>query len=248
MMKLQWKQAVIAGAVLTAFCANALAAETSAPTKPTMRERVNCILDKDNNICPPDGPRFDGGRRGPATHHRNAEFLKHHHHGISNEDWDAKTPEEKRQLREEWIKEWNAKTPEERKELRDKWHQERLERMTPEQRERYEKRRAEAERLRNLSPEERSEELRKIREERRAARSATTQENLEKLSPEQIAEVEAFLKEDMERRAQMRNRFENMTPEQKEVIRDNRGPGARLYHGGHHGYRNHRQDREHCWY
>lgn len=35
MLKLQWKKAIIAGTVLTAFCATAFAAEPPAPPKPS---------------------------------------------------------------------------------------------------------------------------------------------------------------------------------------------------------------------
>lgn len=249
MLKLQLKQAIIAGAVLTVLCANAFAAEAPAP-KPSIKDRVNAILNEDKNICPPDGPRFDGGRRGnPAAPGRGSEFLKHHHHGISPEEWAAKTPEEKRQLHDQWRQEWEAKTPEERAQLREQWQQERLKSMTPQQRQRYEERKAEAERLRGLSPEERRQELKKLRDQREAQRQERAKEKMEKLSPEQRAEVEAFLKEDIERREQMRERMENMTPEQRDAIRAGRGPAPRYFHGGgHHGYRHHREYREHCWY
>lgn len=247
MLKLQWKRTIIAGAVLTAFCANAFAAEPPAPPKPSMKDRVNAILNEDNNVCPPGGPLRDGARRAPKPP-KAPEYLKHHHHGITKEAWDSMTPEQRHELHEKWRQEWEAKTPEERRELRDKWHKERLERMTPEQRQRYEERRAEAERLRNLSPEERREEVRKLHEKRDAERQERAKEKMEKLSPEQRAEVEAFLKEDMEKREQMRERMENMTPEQRDAIRAGRGPAPKYFHGGHHGYRHHRQDREHCWY
>ena len=218
MFKLNWKRAIIAGTVLTALCATAFAEE--AP-KPSIKERVNAILNEDNRPCPP------APLRGPkAKHHE--EYFKHHHHGITKEEWDAKTPEERRQLHDQWRQEWDAKTPEEKAALREQWEKERLERMTPEQRERYEERQ-------------------KIRAQREAERQERAKEKLEQLSPEQRAEVEAFLKDDMQKREEIRERMENMTPEQRDAIRANRGPAPKALHAGtHYGYRHHQNHRSNC--
>lgn len=230
MLKLNWKKTIIAGAVLTAFCANAFAAEPPAPSaKPSMKERVQRILNEDNKPCPPAGPLHDGGRRAHKAP-KAPEYLRHHHHGITKEAWDNMTPEEKHELHRKWRQEWEAKTPEQREELRQKWEKERLERMTPEQRERYEERQ-------------------KLRAQRDAERKERAQEKMNNLSPEQRAEVEAFLKDDMQKREEMRNRMENMTPEQRDAIRANRGPAPKAFHAGvHHGYKHHNQHRNDCWW
>ena len=123
MLNMNYKKALLAATVLTAFCANAAFAG-EAPDKPTMRERVNKILKCEDRV--------------DCQEHRQHKMGKHHRVKL--------TKEQIKERREAWKK----MSPEERKEAFQKWHNERLEKMTPEERERFEKRMARFEKRKEM--------------------------------------------------------------------------------------------------
>lgn len=131
MLNINMKKALIAGAVLTAICTSAFAAEqTGTVQQPSMRQRVAAIL---NNDCPPEcpAPRITREQRG---------------------QWQNMTPEQRAEAREkfrrerqEQIEKWQKMTPEERqaamnkiieeqKKQQEKIYKEKLSKLTPEQR------------------------------------------------------------------------------------------------------------------
>ena len=120
---LNMKKALITGAVLTAFCANAFAAaaeETQAP-QPTMKEKVAAILHHDDERpCPPNGD-FRGPRhRGPRlTPEQRAEHEK------LRKEWKNMTPEQREKAKEKFRKE--------RKEAHEKYAKETMNKLTDEQ-------------------------------------------------------------------------------------------------------------------
>lgn len=77
-MKMNLKKILIAGAVLTALCANAFAAEVAQAPQPTMKERVAAILHhEDERPCPPPGELRGRYHRGPRlTDEQRAERQK----------------------------------------------------------------------------------------------------------------------------------------------------------------------------
>ena len=137
MLNMNYKKALLAATVLTAFCANAAFAG-DAPAKPTMRERVDQILHCDDN-CEVREHR----------HHRkdcDEKFERRHHKGKHHRPELTKEQKEAREARREA---WKKMSPEERKEAVKKWRAERREKynqrveakmnkLTPEQRQEVE--------------------------------------------------------------------------------------------------------------
>lgn len=134
MLKMNYKKALLAATVLTAFCANAAFAG-DAPDKPSMRDRVDQILHCEERADHPEFRHCD-----ERFHHRHHRGDKHHH---------PKLTEEQKQEREARRAAWNKMTPEERKEAAKKWRAERWEdhkkyvdekmnKLTPEQRQQVE--------------------------------------------------------------------------------------------------------------
>lgn len=173
MLNMNYKKALLAATVLTAFCANAaFAADT--PDKPTMRERVDNILHCEDRADYPDRPcnrddRF--GHRG-GRHHRGDKRVA------------PPLTEEQIKEREARRAEWEKMTPEQRKEAQEKWRSERREAHKKEV----------AERMNKLTPEQRKEVenfIKKDREFRKDQRDAERKhrdeqrETLKDMTPEQ---------------------------------------------------------------
>lgn len=148
-MKMNLKKILIAGAVWTALCANAFAAEEAQAPQPTMKERVAAILHhEDERPCPPQGELRGRHHRGPRlTDEQRAERQK------LRESWQSMTPEqaiekirkERQEAHDKRAKESMKKlTPAQKAEVEQFIKEEqaqhterraRLEKMTPEQRE-----------------------------------------------------------------------------------------------------------------
>lgn len=123
-MKMNLKKILVAGAVLTAFCANAFAAEP-AQQQPTMKEKVAAILNHHNDEherpCPPEGQMKNAHRRGPKlTAEQRAEHKKLH------DNWKNMTPEQRQQAKEKMRKDCQ--------EAHDKYAKETMSKLTDEQR------------------------------------------------------------------------------------------------------------------
>ncbi|MBQ9762949.1 MAG: hypothetical protein IJV92_01175 [Phascolarctobacterium sp.] len=169
MLNMNYKKALLAATVLTAFCANAAFAG-NAPDKPTMRERVDRILKCEDRV---DCPEFKEHKR----------FGKHHRHQLTEEQ--IKEREARREA-------WKKMSPEERKEAVKKWRAERREKhnqrveakmnkLTPEQRKEVEdfiKKDREFHR-------EQREEMRKHREKQREEMRDMTKEQREAIRVQQ---------------------------------------------------------------
>lgn len=113
---LNFKRALIIGTMLTALSAQAFAAPAveNAPA-PTMKERVNAILNEDNTVCPAKGnnPCPQPGMR----HHKNLKL----------------TPEQ-RKVVDKYRGQWKDMTPEQRKAAGQEIFTVMTKDMTPEQR------------------------------------------------------------------------------------------------------------------
>ena len=109
MLKMNYKKALLAATVLTAFCANAAFANEP-PDKPTMRERVNKILKCEDRVDCND--RFEQHRHKDGKHCR------------------PQLTEEQIKEREARREAWKKMSPEERKKAIQKWRAERWEKMT----------------------------------------------------------------------------------------------------------------------
>lgn len=120
-MKMNLKKILIAGAVLTALCANAFAAEEAQALQPTMKDRVAAILHhEDERPCPPPGELRGRHHRGPRlTDEQRAERQK------LRESWKSMTPEQRKQALEKIHKE--------RQEAHDKHAKESMKKLTPAQ-------------------------------------------------------------------------------------------------------------------
>lgn len=120
-MQMNIKKILVAGAVLTAFCASAFAAEEAQPPQPTMKEKVAAILHEgDKRPCSPQGKLCKPPRRGPKlTEAQKAEHKK------LRENWQKMTPEERQKAIEKMHKE--------RQEAHDKYAKETMNKLTPEQ-------------------------------------------------------------------------------------------------------------------
>ena len=120
-MKMNLKKILIAGAVLTALCANAFAAEEAQAPQPTMKEKVAAILHhEDERPCPPPGELRGRYHRGPRlTDEQRAERQK------LRESWQSMTPEQREQAIE--------KVRKERQEAHDKRAKESMKKLTPAQ-------------------------------------------------------------------------------------------------------------------
>ena len=143
MLNMNYKKALLAATVLTAFCANAAFAG-EAPDKPTMRERVNKILKCEERV--------------DCQEHRQHKMGKHHRVKLTKEQ--IKERQERREA-------WKKMSPEERKEAFQKWHNERLEKMTPEERERFEKRMARFEKRKEMHQQRVEAKMNKLTPEQR---------------------------------------------------------------------------------
>ena len=147
MIKTSWKKSLVVAGILTALCASAaFAAEQTAPTPPTMRQRVDNILHDEH-----DNATDQSYHRGPGRHWRGPM-----HPG-------PQLTEEQVQAREAKRAEWEKMTPEQRQQARDaahtKWREERMQNMTPEEKTQFEEREQtrEAKRAewRQMTPEQR---------------------------------------------------------------------------------------------
>lgn len=120
-MQMNIKKILVAGAVLTAFCANAFAAEEAQAPQPSMKEKVaNILHDDSERPCPPKGKFCKPPRRGPQlTDAQKAEHKK------LRENWKNMTDAERQQAMEKMHKE--------RKEAHDKYAKETMKKLTPEQ-------------------------------------------------------------------------------------------------------------------
>lgn len=144
---LNMKKILITGTVLTALCASAFAATSDQAAKPTMRERVNCILAENCD----NAPQYHGRhhKRPPMSPEQRTEMEKR------RAEWEKMTPEQRQQAREKWQKE--------RQERYEKRAQEAMSKLTPEQKAEVEafikediaQRQARREKLANMTPEQR---------------------------------------------------------------------------------------------
>ena len=128
MLKMNYKKALLAATVLTAFCANAAFAG-EAPDKPTMRERVDRILQHQDNCDIKE------------TRHKNKDERFECRHPKGFKAHKMKMTKEQHEANKARREAWKKMSPEERKEAMKKWHTERKERveakmnkLTPEQR------------------------------------------------------------------------------------------------------------------
>lgn len=141
MLKMNYKKALLAATVLTAFCANAAFAGDT-PAKPTMRERVDQILNCNENCVTAEQHQHkkdnDSHKRGKCFDRQRKD--KEHRVKLTKEQ-----KEERAARREAWKK----MSPEERKAAAEKWraerrakHQEQVDakmnKLTPEQRQQVE--------------------------------------------------------------------------------------------------------------
>ena len=189
MLKMNYKKALLAATVLTAFCANAAFANET-PDKPTMRERVNKILKCEDRVDCND--RFEQRRYKDGKHCR------------------PQLTEEQIKEREARREAWKKMSPEERKKAIKKWRAERWEKMTPEEKERFEQRRARFEKrkeahqkrveakMNKLTPEQRQEvedfikndrEFHKTQMERMKKHHEAQREELRDMSKEQLEAI-----------------------------------------------------------
>lgn len=115
---LNMKKILIAGAVLTAFCANAFAAEEAQAPQPTMKEKVAAILHKDDNHHKKD-KKQDKKRCPQLTAEQKAEHEK------LRKEWKSMTPEQRQQAKEKIRKDCE--------EARAKYAKETMNKLTDEQ-------------------------------------------------------------------------------------------------------------------
>lgn len=139
---------------------------------------------------------------------------------------------------------WKNMTPEQREAAYQKYINERIEKAsTPEEKAKLQKMEERRQKWLKMTPEERKAHFEKMK----AAREQQRQERLNKLTPAQKAEVEQFIKDSQAQRKAMMERMKNMTPEQRQCIRDARmaqGPHKMGPKGGPrpgHGPQGHRQ-------
>lgn len=162
-MRTSWKKSLAVAAILTSlFATSAFAAEQKEAPKPSMRERVNVILQEENNEQTNSG-QYIGGRR--------------YHRGDVSEKNDISISNKKMKEREERRAHWRDMSPKEREKMRQHWHDERVMNMTPEERADYDKRNADREKWERMTPEERA----KVRAEARAEWDKKTPEEKEKI-------------------------------------------------------------------
>lgn len=170
---LNMKKVLIAGTVLTALCATAFAATNDEAQKPTMKERVSCILAEGRTDCPaPQECR--GPREGMGRHHK---------------DFRKMSPEQRAEM-EKRRAEWEKMTPEQRREAHEKWQKEREERRAEIEKARQERHDQRAkETMSKLTPEQKAEVEAFIKEDmaQREARRA----KLQNMTPEQREAVRA---------------------------------------------------------
>lgn len=150
---LNLKKMLIAGTVLTAFCAHAFAAEAPATNEqqaPTMKERVAAILHHDENDGKDFHKKFKKDKQGPKlTAEQKAEHKK------LKKAWKSMTPEQRQQAFE--------KMQQDRKEAHDKYAKETMDKLTDTQKAEVEQfikddmaqRQARKARLDNMTPEQR---------------------------------------------------------------------------------------------
>lgn len=126
-MKMNFKKILIAGTVLTAFCANAFAADEAQAPQPTMKEKVAAILHHDDDSSyKHDGKVSKHKRRGPKlTAEQKAEHKK------LRKNWKNMSPEERQRAMEKMQKE--------RQEAHDKYAKETMSKLTDEQKAEVEK-------------------------------------------------------------------------------------------------------------
>lgn len=149
-MKMNLKKILIAGTVLTAFCANAFAAEEAQAPQPTMKEKVAAILHHDDERpCPPDRAMRKPHHKPQLTPAQKAERQK------LRENWEKMTPKERQQALEKMHKE--------RQQAHDKYAKETMSKLTDSQKAEVEQfikddmaqRQARRDRLEKMTPEQR---------------------------------------------------------------------------------------------
>ena len=137
MLKTNYKKALLAATVLTAFCANAAFAG-EAPAKPTMRERVDRILQHQDNCDIKEHRHKYSDDRFQCRHPKKGKFAR-------PENMTKEKKEAMKAKREARREAWKKMSPEERKEAMSKWRAERKElveakmnKLTPKQRQEVE--------------------------------------------------------------------------------------------------------------
>lgn len=146
---LNMKKILVTGTVLTAFCTSAFAASADCPPQPSMSERVNAILHKNDTDRPCQPPVHRMHRQGPKlTPEQRAERQK------MREEWKRMTPEQREKAVEKMRKE--------RKEAHEKYAKETMSKLTSEQKAEVQQfikddmaqRQARHERLQHMTPEQ----------------------------------------------------------------------------------------------
>ena len=164
---LNFKRALIIGTMLTALSAQAFAAPAveNAPA-PTMKERVNAILNEDNTVCPAkdNKPCPQPGMR----HHKNLKL----------------TPEQ-RKVVDKYRGQWKDMTPEQKQAFIENMKQRHKEMMKRQAR--HDQRAKET--MAKLTPEQRV-EVENFLKEDMAARQAR-HEKMQQMTPEQRAAIRA---------------------------------------------------------
>ena len=126
MLKTNYKKALLAATVLTAFCANAAFAG-EAPAKPTMRERVDRILQHQDNCDIKEHRHKDSDDRFQCRHPKKGKFAR-------SENMTKEKMEAIKAKREARREAWKKMSPEERKERVEV----KMNKLTPKQRQEVE--------------------------------------------------------------------------------------------------------------
>lgn len=147
---LNLKKTLLAGAILTALCASALAAAPADnASQPTMRERVNAILHEDGDAQKDQAPRREQRRKPQLTQEQREKMAQR------RAEWEKMTPEQRREAHEKWRQEWQQR--------QEQRAQETMAKLTDEQKAEVEafikediaQRQARREKLHNMTPEQR---------------------------------------------------------------------------------------------
>lgn len=148
---LNLKKTLLAGAILTALCASAFAAEPAdnSANQPTMRERVNAILHEDSAPDNDRAPRGEKRRRPQLTPEQREKLAQR------RAEWEKMTPEQRREAHEKWQKEWQERHEEYAKAAMAKLSDEQKAEVEAFIKEDIAQRQERREKLRGMTPEQR---------------------------------------------------------------------------------------------
>lgn len=102
---LNLKKTLLAGAILTALCASAFAADPAddSAKRPTMRDRVNAILHEDSAADNDRAPRGEKRLMPQLTPEQREKLAQR------RAEWKKMTPEQRREAQEKWRQEWQQR-------------------------------------------------------------------------------------------------------------------------------------------